>query len=323
MSVLLFVVGALATMAGAVMVAFGVPINEFSFGNTLIAAGVTTFMGGLILLGLGAVVAQLQRVVEALAVRPPLRTSRPLEPLEQPSRGIPAGRIPFPPKPKSDVHEPRPADMAPEVSHEFPQETAGKTGLTVAPTLRNPDEPPVAVADADELPLSPRPSPLETNGSGGAEKHRDTALEAGWRPPPPLPPMRTPQAGFFETMWPAPERRPAKPTAAFGEPKYEAKSENKYEPKPDFGFEPKSEEKPDYGFEPPPETAAPLKRAEPAATKPQPTSENRPVAILKSGIVDGMGYTLYVDGSIEAELPQGTLRFASINELRSHLEKSS
>ena len=29
-----------------------------------------------------------------------------------------------------------------------------------------------------------------------------------------------------------------------------------------------------------------------------------------------MGYTLYVDGSIEAELPQGTLRFASINELR-------
>ena len=35
-----------------------------------------------------------------------------------------------------------------------------------------------------------------------------------------------------------------------------------------------------------------------------------------------MGYTLYVDGSIEAEL-QGTLRFASINELRSHLAKLS
>jgi len=35
-----------------------------------------------------------------------------------------------------------------------------------------------------------------------------------------------------------------------------------------------------------------------------------------------MGYTLYVDGSIEAELPQGTLRFASIDELRSHLEKN-
>ena len=59
------------------------------------------------------------------------------------------------------------------------------------------------------------------------------------------------------------------------------------------------------------------KRTDPEAQKP------RAVAILKSGVVDGMGYTLYVDGSIEAELPQGTLRFASINELRSHLEKNS
>jgi hypothetical protein len=63
--------------------------------------------------------------------------------------------------------------------------------------------------------------------------------------------------------------------------------------------------------------AASAKRAEPEAQKP------RTAAILKSGVVDGMGYTLYVDGSIEAELPQGTIRFASINELRSHLAKNS
>ena len=50
-------------------------------------------------------------------------------------------------------------------------------------------------------------------------------------------------------------------------------------------------------------------------------ADQPPVAVLKSGVVDGMAYTLYVDGSIEAELPQGTLRFASINELRDHLEK--
>ena len=61
---------------------------------------------------------------------------------------------------------------------------------------------------------------------------------------------------------------------------------------------------------------------EPEAAAP-PVAEKRAVAILKSGVVDGMGYTLYVDGSIEAELPQGTLHFASINELRSHLEKNS
>ena len=40
-------------------------------------------------------------------------------------------------------------------------------------------------------------------------------------------------------------------------------------------------------------------------------------------MIDGMGYTLYVDGSIEAELPQGTLRFSSINELRDHLAKNA
>jgi hypothetical protein len=47
------------------------------------------------------------------------------------------------------------------------------------------------------------------------------------------------------------------------------------------------------------------------------------VAILKSGVVDGMAYTLYADGSIEAQLPQGTVRFASITELRAHIETNS
>ena len=37
---------------------------------------------------------------------------------------------------------------------------------------------------------------------------------------------------------------------------------------------------------------------------------------------DGMAYTLYTDGSIEAELPQGTMRFSSIEDLRAHLENT-
>jgi hypothetical protein len=67
--------------------------------------------------------------------------------------------------------------------------------------------------------------------------------------------------------------------------------------------------------------APPPKPVEPPV--PKPAGEPRTVAILKSGVVDGMSYTLYVDGSIEAELPQGTLHFASINELRRHLEQNS
>ena len=41
--------------------------------------------------------------------------------------------------------------------------------------------------------------------------------------------------------------------------------------------------------------------------------------ILKSGVLDGMAYTLYSDGSIEAELREGTMRFRSIPELRAYL----
>jgi hypothetical protein len=43
------------------------------------------------------------------------------------------------------------------------------------------------------------------------------------------------------------------------------------------------------------------------------------VRIFKSGVIDGMAYTLYTDGSIEAELAQGTVKFSSIDELRAYL----
>ena len=50
--------------------------------------------------------------------------------------------------------------------------------------------------------------------------------------------------------------------------------------------------------------------------------EDQPeVIVLKSGIVDGMAYSLYSDGSIEAEMPEGLMRFASIDELRVHLDQ--
>jgi hypothetical protein len=45
------------------------------------------------------------------------------------------------------------------------------------------------------------------------------------------------------------------------------------------------------------------------------------ITVLKSGIVDGMAYSLYSDGSIEAQMPEGMMRFASIDELRAHLDQ--
>jgi hypothetical protein len=64
--------------------------------------------------------------------------------------------------------------------------------------------------------------------------------------------------------------------------------------------------------------AAPVQDRRPELAEPQGAA-----AILKSGVVDGMAYTLYTDGSIEAKLPDGTVRFGSIAELRAHIERNS
>jgi hypothetical protein len=62
-------------------------------------------------------------------------------------------------------------------------------------------------------------------------------------------------------------------------------------------------------------------RPEPVQTEPI-RSEPRPLSVLKSGVIDEMAYTLFTDGSIEAQLPDGTMRFASIEELRRHLDQN-
>jgi hypothetical protein len=74
---------------------------------------------------------------------------------------------------------------------------------------------------------------------------------------------------------------------------------------------------------PAPERPAAPARREPTLGPPPEPARAEPVSVLKSGVVDGMAYTLYTDGSIEAELAQGVVRFGSIEELRNHLEKSA
>jgi hypothetical protein len=73
-------------------------------------------------------------------------------------------------------------------------------------------------------------------------------------------------------------------------------------------------------------------KSAPAAARPAPEApreseavairaprEPQAVSVLKSGVIEGMAYTLYSDGSIEADLPQGMMRFPSIDALRRHL----
>jgi hypothetical protein len=271
-------------------------------------AGSTAVVGGLVVVGLGAAVGHLQRIAEALATRAPGRSGRPFEMFEPGAArsGAAPGRVAFPPKPKAETAMREPLAAAP-FNVQPPQ--------SFAPSLPNPDEPPLTVED--EVSLSPQqhPTPPAQATAEFDEPARQESLQApplarqetpeldtGWHSPPPAPETeppraRQPRSTFFDTMWPA-EPKPADSPA-------------------------EREEEPESAFERPLREAA-FAPAQPAE-EPAPPAEDEPraVAILKSGVVDGMGYTLYVDGSIEAELPHGTLRFASINELRSHLEKTS
>jgi hypothetical protein len=315
MSVFLYVVGALAAAAGLLALGFGIPVKEFSFGDTLIVAGTMALVGGLLLIALGAAVSQLQRIAELIGARPLARSARPLDVLV--AGGAPArsaDRIPFPPRPKPQAakepaaEEPAPAPMHVEEFAERDYEPESEA----APSLRNPDVPVMAEAEAEELPLSPvkapapaarspfkfpeppKPSfPEPLKPAAPAAETRAPSSEPPWRSGSPL---RTSQSSYFDAMW-KDDARGAAP--AMPEPSRSSRSES-------IARAP----------------AMPEPVSEPEPEQPE-VEETRAVAILKSGVVDGMGYTLYVDGSIEAELPDGTLRFASINELRAHLERNS
>src|SRR5215831_11480297 len=296
MPALLYGIGAFALFAGLVMIGFGVPINEFSFGNTLISAGTTAVVGGLILIGLGVVAGQLRRAAEALIAEAPARLPQPSDSVENIGSSRPApsqGRMGFPSRAGP---EPQLADFGMPSAASAATPFDDKSAEVFAPNLRNPDQD--SEAFEDDISLSP-PHPLPSAApasAGSGPGVTDKTREAGWRSsappasasvsPPPVRPLST---ANFDAMWPAEPKLPKAPT-----------TNESAEVKP----------------------AAPREAQVPSPKRAEP-EKPRAVAILKSGVVDGMGYTLYVDGSIEAELPQGTLRFASINELRSHLAKNS
>ena len=75
MTLVLMAVGLLVTAAGLLTIGFGIPINAFSLGNTLIISGTVASVGGLILIGLAAVLAQLRRIGEGLRGKAPVRAA--------------------------------------------------------------------------------------------------------------------------------------------------------------------------------------------------------------------------------------------------------
>ncbi|MBY0360402.1 MAG: hypothetical protein K2X45_00720, partial [Phreatobacter sp.] len=65
-------------------------------------------------------------------------------------------------------------------------------------------------------------------------------------------------------------------------------------------------------FEPQARAAA---RQEPVLAAPSPPMP----PLLREGVIAGISFRLYGDGSIEADLPEGTTRFASLKDFRAHV----
>jgi hypothetical protein len=298
MAVILLVLGILATGAGIVTIGFGIPISEFTLGNTLIVSGTIALSAGLILIGLAAAVGQLTQIAQALRPRAGSRSGRVPDAVEQvaPAGARPAqGKAPILAPPKADLHVPEPpvAEPAPDFSATAIERLRSSLGRV--------DRKAGETGDAEEVPLSPavpahpaRPGAGAANGaapgaSGGAvDALKKPRLDFLFRSKP-----RAAPAPSFDKVWPQPGSRQPDARAA----------EDDAEPLPSG------------------DARTPIQRPPPDAA-PEP-DEFRPPAILKSGVVDGMAYTLYADGSIEAQLPQGTVRFGSIAELRAHIDNNS
>jgi hypothetical protein len=152
-----------------------------------------------------------------------------------------------------------------------------------------PSAPDLAAAPAEpRLDFAAEPAPSATDPfappSRGEARGRDGTRERG-----------------FDTVWAPPTAPKAEPAAA----------------KPPASDQPKAPEIR------PPEVRAPEVRAAGEPLSIRPSREPQAVTILKSGVIEGMAYTLYSDGSIEADLPQGMARFSSIDALRRHLGEQS
>jgi hypothetical protein len=279
---MLLIAGIAVLAAGLLTVALGIPVKEFSFGNTLILAGAAAACTGVILLGLAVVVRELQNIARRLGSANPIM----------------AGRVKGEPQLPPTPSQPAPENL--DGAEPAPNQPASASPAPWQEEVGTRDR---ARGRGDSAPDAPPPEPAATkprrnllfSSSSRKERERtagatDAAADPIPAPPVAPPPPKEPAPASFEDAWPQSDRarsdalrRPRTPST-FAEPSAAA---------------------------PVPERPAPPVRSE----------EPAPVTVLKSGVVDGMAYSLYSDGSIEAQMPEGMMRFASIDELRSHLDQ--
>jgi len=274
MMVLLLIAGIGFLLAGVLTIGFGIPVKEFSFGNTLILTGTVAACTGIIMLGLWMVVRELKNIARRLG--PGAATED-------------EGLLFSPDRPAAEnASNAEPSAPSPPPWHE----DAGSRD-------RVRGDVPSAPEPVEAAPAAKQRRNLLFSSSSRRERERAQARTdpsaPDARPPPAAPPGSDSTEGpraMFEDAWPKSERS----RTADALPRRSGRA-------PSTLTEASAD-------------AAGAERQAPAAKEEPP-----PVTVLKSGVVDGMAYSLYSDGSIEAQMPEGMMRFASIDELRAHLDQ--
>jgi hypothetical protein len=293
MLIALLIAGIGFLLAGLLGIDFGIPIKEFSFGNTEILAGVIAACTGMIMLGLWIVARQLKGIAQLLgsggaatptprSVLPPAAANPALRDQTSEDDGLlfnqPGASHP------ADA-EPAPPPSAPPPWHE---ETAARDrGRSEMPPVLPTPEPAPAVKPKRNLLFSSTSRRERERAEGRTDSSMADSPPAPAGAPPPAKPNEPPPA-TFDDAWPQSEH------ARTPDVRRSGRSPSTLA-----------------------EDAAAADRDPPAPQNDEPP----PVTVLKSGVVDGMAYSLYSDGSIEAQMPEGMMRFASIDELRAHLDQ--
>jgi len=293
MSVLL-VAGIGVFVAGLVAAAFGIPVKEFSFGNTLILSGAVIACTGLMMMSLSLVVRELRAIAHRLRSGPPAMDRNddlrlPVPPITEDGGDIADDRRSPPDSSRTmpDVTEPAATLPSPPP---WQAEVSTRNRGAVREEARD-----VASPELPPAPVTPPPPKQRRNLLfTSSRKERERAMTRSSDPatgglPPFAPSDQDPEVSpppSFDDAWPRPERSrtelgrssPVVSPAGAGTDRDRGAADSR-------------------------------NRNSPAIT------------VLKSGVVDGMAYSLYSDGSIEAQMPEGMMRFASIDELRAHLDQ--
>jgi hypothetical protein len=277
MMIVVLIAGLGVLLAGLLAVAYGIPIKEFGFGNTLIVTGAVAACTGAMMLVLWIIVRELKNTVRALG------------------RGI---RAESGPGNMSELAGQRPEDG------DFPfRRDSAAINADSAESLTQPpqwqDEPAASSRDRrrEDTPSEPEHAAKPQRGNLFFSSSRRERERAAGRAADPS----------MSGLDPAPSATPPGEAAGVPPPGYE-----------DAWQQPgrsRTPEAPRRSGRAPSTPGPRADRQSPAAQ----TGES--VTVLKSGVVDGMAYSLYSDGSIEAQMPEGMMRFGSIDELRAHLDQ--